>query len=53
MVKYPSMKPRHVCIYVMSECTTMPGTDTNVIPLIEAPIMPKATMYHGERRPAL
>ena len=27
----------------------MPGTDTTLIPLIEAPIIPKATTYHGER----
>ena len=28
----------------------MPGTETNVMPEMEAPTMPKATMYHGERR---
>jgi hypothetical protein len=27
----------------------MPGTDTTLMPLIEAPIIPKATTYHGER----
>ena len=28
---------------------TMPGTDTKVTPEMEAPTMPKATMYHGDR----
>ena len=27
----------------------MPGTETNVTPEMLAPIMPKATIYHGER----
>jgi hypothetical protein len=27
----------------------MPGTYTNVTPDIDAPTMPKATRYHGER----
>lgn len=27
---------------------TMPGTDTNVTPEIEAPIMPKETTYQGD-----
>jgi len=26
----------------------MPGTETKVIPEILAPIIPKATMYHGD-----
>ena len=34
----------------MSILVTMPGTDTNVTPDIEAPTMPKATMYHGDLR---
>ena len=29
----------------------MPGTDTTLIPLIEAPIMPKATTHHGDDLP--
>ena len=33
--------------------STMPGTLTKVTPETEAPIMPKATMRHGERRSAL
>ena len=28
----------------------MPGTLTNVMPDIDAPTIPNATMYHGERR---
>ena len=32
----------------MSERITIPGTDTNVTPEIEAPTMPKATIYHGD-----
>ena len=32
---------------------TMPGTETNVTPEIEAPTMPKATIYQGERLLAL
>ena len=32
----------------MSDTITMPGTDTKVTPEIEAPIMPKATIYHGD-----
>ena len=28
----------------------MPGTETNVTPEMDAPTMPNATMYHGERR---
>ena len=27
---------------------TMPGTDTNVTPEIDVPIMPNATMYQGD-----
>ena len=34
----------------MSVLSTMPGTDTKVMPEIYAPTMPNATMYHGERR---
>ena len=37
-------------MYVISICRTQPGTDTNVTPESEEPIMPMATMYHGERR---
>lgn len=33
----------------MSVVRAIPGTLTNVIPDIEAPIMPKATIYQGER----
>jgi hypothetical protein len=32
----------------MSIPRTMPGTDTNVTPEIEAPIMPKETTYQGD-----
>ena len=32
----------------MSIYNTMPGTETNVMPEMEAPTMPKATMYHGD-----
>ena len=28
---------------------TIPGTETNVTPEIDAPIIPNATIYHGER----
>jgi hypothetical protein len=45
---YPSIKPRHVCIYVILILVTIPGTDTKVTPDIEAPIIPKATIYHGD-----
>ena len=34
----------------MPDVMTMPGTLTKVTPEMEAPTMPKATMYHGERR---
>jgi len=34
----------------MSLAPTMPGTETKVTPEMEAPTMPKATMYQGERR---
>jgi hypothetical protein len=27
---------------------TIPGTDTKVIPDMEAPTIPKATIYHGD-----
>ena len=37
----------------MSVRMVMPGTLTNVIPEIDAPTIPNATMYHGERRLAL
>ena len=39
-----------VCTYVMSVRITMPGTLTNVMPEMDAPTIPNATMYHGERR---
>ena len=45
---YPKMNPMHVCRYVICVCITIPGTLTNVTPDIEAPIMPNATMYHGD-----
>ena len=32
----------------MSDHITIPGTETKVIPDKEAPIIPKATRYHGE-----
>ena len=32
----------------MSMLVTMPGTLTNVTPEIEAPIIPKATIYQGD-----
>ena len=35
-------------MYVMSALATIPGTETKVIPEIEAPIIPNATIYHGE-----
>lgn len=38
-----------VWMYVMSLVNTMPGTLTNVTPDIDAPIIPKATIYHGDR----
>ena len=41
------MKPRQVCIYVIPDCNTMPGTLTKVTPEMLAPTIPKATMYHG------
>ena len=44
------MKPRHVCRYVICVAITIPGTDTNVMPDMLAPTMPKATIYHGDRR---
>ena len=34
----------------MSVFSTMPGTLTKVMPEMLAPIMPNATMYHGDRR---
>ena len=34
----------------MSLAPTMPGTETKVTPEMEAPTMPNATMYQGERR---
>jgi hypothetical protein len=37
----------------MSVVITHPGTPMNVTPLIEAPIMPKATNAQGDFRPAL
>ena len=33
----------------MSDFITMPGTETKVMPDTLAPIMPKATIYHGDR----
>ena len=53
MNKYPPMKPRHVCRYVICVFITIPGTDTKVTPDIEAPTIPNATIYQGDRRPAL
>ena len=37
----------------MSMRMVMPGTLTNVMPEIDAPTIPNATIYHGERRLAL
>uniref|UniRef100_A0AB33JQ53 Uncharacterized protein n=1 Tax=Prevotella sp. GTC17262 TaxID=3236797 RepID=A0AB33JQ53_9BACT len=37
----------------MSVFSIMPGTDTKVTPDMEAPTIPKATMYQGDRRSAL
>jgi len=37
----------------MSELTTIPGTEMNETPEMLAPTMPKATIYQGERRPAV
>ena len=34
----------------MSVRITMPGTLTKVMPDMEAPTIPNATIYHGERR---
>ena len=48
MTKYPKIKPMHVCIYVMSIVITIPGTDTNVMPDMEAPTIPNATIYQGD-----
>ena len=31
----------------MSPLSTMPGTETKVMPEMDAPTMPKATMSHG------
>ena len=36
-------------MYVMSLVSTMPGTLTKVMPDIDAPTIPKATIYHGDR----
>ena len=44
------MNPMQVWMYVMSCFITIPGTDTNVIPLTDAPTSPKASMYHGDLR---
>ena len=46
---YPKKKPRQVCKYVQPDVVTIPGTDTTLMPLIDAPIIPKATKYQGER----
>ena len=40
----------HVCRYVMSIRVTIPGTLTKVTPEMDAPIMPNATIYHGDWR---
>ena len=53
MIKYPKMNPMHICRYVISVCSVIPGTLTNVIPEILAPTIPKATMYHFDCLPAL
>ena len=37
----------------MSMRPTMPGTDMNVTPDMDAPIIPNATTYHGERLSAI
>lgn len=40
--------PSTVCIYVISIPRTIPGTETKVTPEIEAPIIPKETIYQGD-----
>lgn len=44
MTKYPTENPNTVCIYVISILPTIPGTDTNVTPDKEAPIIPNETI---------
>ena len=50
MTKYPTENPNTVCIYVISILPTIPGTDTNVTPDKEAPIIPNETIYQGDWR---
>ena len=40
----------HICRYVICWVITMPGTEMNVTPDMLAPIMPNATIYHGDLR---
>jgi hypothetical protein len=45
---YPNKYPKAIIIYENWVVPTNPGTDINVTPESEVPIIPKATTYHGD-----
>jgi hypothetical protein len=48
ITRYPNRYPKTICIYVRLLLPTHPGTDINVTPDREVPIIPKATTNHGD-----
>ena len=46
-MRYPKKYPNTTCKYPNCFASTAPGTDIKVTPDKEAPIIPKATKYHG------
>ena len=45
---YPRRYPSTICIYENCDEPTQPGTEINVTPDNDAPIIPKATIYQGD-----
>ena len=51
IAKYPATNPNAICKYPKAEAFTIPGTEMNVTPDIDVPIIAMATTYHGDCLP--